>query len=58
MDPQDKVDIDQLKLERLLDILRHVIANPENAPKVAEALARDWFPRLRVGPNGKFDFAE
>jgi len=58
MDPQDKVNIDQLKRDRLLDILRRVIANPGNVPQVAETIARDWFPMLRVGPNGKFEFVD
>jgi len=57
MDPQDKANIDQLKRDRLLDILGRVVADPSSAPQVAETLARDWFSMLRVGPNGKFEFA-
>jgi hypothetical protein len=47
------VQIDQLKQARLLDILRRVIANPENAKSVAETLSRDWFPMLHIDATGK-----
>lgn len=44
-----------LKEERLLDIIHRVIANPQNAKKVAEALAKDWFPICTVTPQGKME---
>ncbi len=37
---------DQIKRDYLLDIIRRVIANPDNAREVADKLAEDWFPPM------------
>jgi hypothetical protein len=47
--------VETIKQERLLDILRRLIANPENAPQVAAALAVDWCPVVRVDSQGDIE---
>lgn len=57
VDPHPRIDTDQIKEDRLLDIIRRVIANSENAKEVAHEIAKDWFPVWRVDPDGKFNIA-
>lgn len=45
-------DIDQMKREKLLDILRRVIANPGNVNEVVTEIALDWFPRAQIATDG------
>ena len=44
--------LDQLKRDTLLDLIRRVIANPGNAVRVADAIARDWSPTIHVDGRG------
>ena len=46
------VDAEKLKREKLLDIIRRVVANPGNAKEVADEIALDWFPKIQVDPKG------
>lgn len=48
--------IDQVKIDKLHDIIRCVVANPHNAREVAEEIAKDWYPMMQVNPDGSFDF--
>jgi hypothetical protein len=48
--------IEQAKRDKLLDILRRLIANPGNAPIVAEVLARDWNPTVVIDGEGAITF--
>lgn len=45
-------DVDGLKRAKLRDIISRVMANPQNAAEVAEEIALDWFPMVRVDPKG------
>lgn len=45
-------EINRQKQEKMLDIIRRVIANPENAKEVAEQLAMDWFPLCEIDEKG------
>jgi hypothetical protein len=47
-------DADRFKREKLLDILRRVIANPGNAAEVADEISRDWFPTWECDPKGNW----
>ena len=51
MDKQSN-DIEQFKRDELLDLIRRCIANPHNAKKVADAVARDWNPAIGILKNG------
>jgi hypothetical protein len=47
---------EKLKREALIDLLRRVVANmdkPRNLEQVAEAIARDWSPPMRVDEHGR-----
>lgn len=46
--------IEELKRAKLLDILRRVIANPQNAETVADEIVQDWFPMIEVAGDGSF----
>ena len=49
-------DMQQWKRNKLLDILRRVIANPENLKEVADEIALDWFPMAQVAKDGSVSF--
>lgn len=46
--------IEEQKRAKLLDMIRRVIANPQNAKRVADAIALDWHPTICVGSDGNF----
>jgi hypothetical protein len=46
-------EFEKMKRDRLLDIIRRVLANPGEAKRVAEVLARDWTPMWTVDGKGK-----
>jgi hypothetical protein len=48
--------VDQQKRDKILDILRRVIANPFTAPEVASELSLDWNPMIVVDSKGNIDF--
>jgi hypothetical protein len=52
--PSDKLD--RAKRDKLLDIIRRVIANPENAKEAADEIAQDWFPMIKVDARGAIHF--
>lgn len=47
--------LEAAKRERLLDILRRVIANPTNATRVAAEIAAEWDPTFRVRSDGSVE---
>ena len=49
-------DMQQWKRNKLLDILRRVVANPENLKEVADEIALDWFPMAQVAKDGSVSF--
>lgn len=51
-----KIDFVNIKREKLLDIIRRVIANPENAKEVAEEVSRDWLPLIHVDEHNEISF--
>lgn len=48
--------IEKLKQEKLLDIIRQVIANPHKASEAAREIAMDWSPILYVDAKGECSF--
>lgn len=46
-------EINFLKYDKLVDILRRVVANPNNIKEVAERIALDWNPVVRIESDGK-----
>jgi hypothetical protein len=44
------------KEKALLDVIRRVVANPQNAVRVAIAIAADWSPMAKVDQHGKVTF--
>jgi hypothetical protein len=44
---------EQMKRDKLADILRRVVANPGNVPEVAEQIAQDWFPKFKIDKDGR-----
>jgi hypothetical protein len=53
MRPPLKEDLNLLKTNKLIDLLRRAIANPGNLKEVAEQVALDWFPKFVVDSKGK-----
>lgn len=49
-------EIERIKAERLLGVLRRVVANPQNAEEVAKVLAIDWCPLIKVDEKGHVSF--
>ena len=49
-------DLYAAKRDKLLDILRRLLANPGNAREVADEIALDWFPLVRVNADGSSEF--
>lgn len=49
------VDAQKIKQRKLLDLMRRVIANPENAKEVANEIAIDWTPMIQVNSNGSME---
>lgn len=49
-------EIEKLRRDKMLDILRRVIANPGNAPDVANQLVMDWFPVIRINADASIEF--
>lgn len=47
------VDFKKLKRDKLVDLLRRVVANPGHLEEVAEAIAADWMPIQRIDEHGK-----
>jgi hypothetical protein len=47
------VDFKKLKRDKLVDLFRRVVANPGRLEEVAEAIAADWMPILRIDEHGK-----
>lgn len=47
-------EANKLKHEKLLDIIRRVIANPQHAKDAVDEIAIDWFPVFRVDQKGNF----
>lgn len=48
----------KVKLERLMELLRGVLAEPSTLNNVANEIAKDWFPMLSVDADGKMTVAE
>ncbi len=44
--------LEEIKVQRLLDLIRRVVANPQNAEEVARAIAADWTPLWEVSAAG------
>jgi hypothetical protein len=44
------------KKAAILDAIRRVIANPNNADRVAAAIAKDWQPLIKIDSQGKQSF--
>lgn len=44
-----------MKREKLRDILRRVVANPDNLAEAAREIAEDWSPKFHVNPKGKWE---
>lgn len=49
-------DIDREKREKLADIIRRATANPSNVAEVADEIARDWYPMIKIDPQGRRSF--
>lgn len=45
-------DFDKIKRDKLLDLFRRVIANPENLAKVVDAVALNWCPPFKIDRKG------
>jgi hypothetical protein len=45
-------DVTEWKRQKMLDIIRRVVANPINAQDVADELAKDWSPPIAIGTDG------
>lgn len=50
-----QVDLEQLKRDKLADIVRRVIANPQNLTETVTEISLDWFPMMRAVADGKFE---
>ena len=44
--------IDEIKCDRLKDLVRRVMANPDRFDEVVAAIAVDWFPLFVVSSSG------
>lgn len=43
----------KVKRDKLVDLLRRVVANPSHLEEVADAVAAGWMPVLRIDGHGK-----
>lgn len=46
-------DFNEMRRGKMLDIIRRVIANPQNVVEVANEIAKDWCPASLHNPNLK-----
>lgn len=46
------VETDKIKRDKLRDIIRRVIANPQHVDEVVDEIALDWFPNIHVDQGG------
>lgn len=44
--------IEKVKRDRLKDLLRRAMANPDKLDEVVDAVLQDWFPLVTVSPKG------
>lgn len=49
------VGADKIKRDKLRDLIRRVIANPQHINEVTNEIALDWFPTIRVSPKGHLE---
>jgi hypothetical protein len=54
--PDMRGELRKCKEEFLLDMIRRVCANLEDAAEVAKAIAKDWNPTIYVQPDGSYEF--
>lgn len=46
--------IEDMKIAKLEDILRRLIANPQNVKEVAIQLSKDWAPLFKINSDGSY----
>jgi hypothetical protein len=51
----DMLDLEKMKRDKLYDLICRATANG-TAREVADQVAMDWYPRMRVSPDAKIEF--
>ena len=49
------LDLDKMKRDKLYDLIRRAVANG-TASEIADQIAKDWFPMIRVSANAEIEF--